>query len=414
MSRRSGSFAPALLTLAFLSFTPLRAQVDYRPWFTLQPDEGRIFVLDTTAVIDGGAGVPGLHITPIGQVILGFGRPGGPGRGTALLQENGASASILQGVRSPGQIDGGFIYLPDGRIRFVTEEPSPGNTQTRHLSRIVSWISANGLDWDREPGIRYQPGTEDDSISSVPSVLQIGDSTWRLYYVGDFYRTNGVRTAISTDWGMTWTRESDGNVLRKGDVDPHPVHLKDGRMRLYHRSGFGASPGSDPGRIGVAFTESDDGLHFDTSTTVVVIPDSTVDGMFKLDPAVIRFPTGDVACYIGAMSPRGERPGKVVVAWDRARSDVHRSGNSEASPELIRGVVREGDIAKVLLRGTMNGRFGYSLHGPDGRLVRQGEERSVSGRTTIEIDLGGLPSGYYRCVVIAGEQRAQFPLQVVR
>jgi hypothetical protein len=204
-------------------------------------------------------------------------------------------------------VDGGFIYLPDGRTRFLAEEPLPNRPPQPHKSHIISWISSDGINWSREPGVRYQPGLSDDSIASVPSVLQVRDSVWRMYYVGDWYRTNGIRTALSTNWGWTWTAESNGNILRPGDVDPHPVYLTTGQIRMYHRRSLPPA--------GIAFTDGD-GLVFDTTTTRTVVADGAAFTALKLDPAIIKYPNGRIACYIGTAPYHGQTgPAKIIAAW---------------------------------------------------------------------------------------------------
>lgn len=280
--------------------------IDWRPFFTLQPGEGRSFTVDTAAIVTGG--VPVLNIANDGRIILGY--SAGPGGGGTMTVENNGRTHLAMPKANRGP-DGGFVYLPDGRTRLLTEEPAPNNTPNRHRSRIISWISADGLTWSKESGIRYQPGIEDDSISSVPSVAQVRDSVWRLYYVGDFYRTNGTRTAISTDWGWTWSAESRGNIIGQGFVDPQPVYLDNG-IRLYMRIGFG---NPDPSKAGIGYCDSDDGLHFAPEQVVLVVSDTALPRMMKLDPSVIRFPNGDIACYIGAAPMQGSAdPAKVIVA----------------------------------------------------------------------------------------------------
>lgn len=297
-----GSYSMAFVTL--IPVTPTGA-IDWKTFFTLKPDEGISFSLDTTAVIPN-AGVPGPNIANDGRVILGYaGEPGG--RGQAVSNDNGRTFTPLSGYAAPQAGDGAFIYLPDGRTRFIAEEPLPTSTPQRHKGRLVSWISFDGINWSREAGVRYQPGAEDDSIASVPAALQVADSLWRMYYVGDWYRSNGTRTAISTDWGWSWKAESRQNILRNHDVDPHPVYLTDGRVRIYHR--HMRAPG------GIAFTEGD-GLAFDTTKTQLLLPDGVGFPGSLFDPAVVKFPNGDVACYIGAVPFRGQ-PGapKIIAAW---------------------------------------------------------------------------------------------------
>jgi len=279
--------------------------INWKPFFTLEPEEGTSLVLDSTAVIPN-ASVPGPNISNDGRVILGY-AAGPGGRGQAVSNDNGRTFTLLSGYAAAQAGDGAFVYLPDARTRYITEEPLRTSTPQRHKSCLVSWISSDGINWSREAGVRYQPGAEDDSIASVPAVLQVADSVWRIYYVGDFYRTNGTRTAISTDWGWTWRPESKKNILRDHDVDPHPVYLTNGRIRIYHR--HMKAPG------GIAYTEGD-GLAFDTTRTTVLLPDGVGFPGLLLDPAVIKYPNSEIACYIGAVPFLGQpgRP-KIIAAW---------------------------------------------------------------------------------------------------
>ncbi|MFQ6114226.1 MAG: T9SS type A sorting domain-containing protein, partial [bacterium] len=270
------------------------------------------------------ASVPGINITPDGQVVLGF-AAGPGGRGQALTPDSGHTFVPVMGVSPPLQADGAFVYLPDGRTRFITEEPLPTSTRERHKSHLISWISSDGLNWSQEPGVRYQPGAEDDSIASVPAAIQVADSVWRLYYVGDWYRTNGTCTAISTDWGWTWQAESRKNILRDHDVDPHPVYLSDGRVRIYHRHM------REPG--GIAFTDGD-GLVFDTTKTQMVIYDGEGNTDLKLDPAVIKYPDSEIACYIGAMPYLGTTGSpKIIAAWATDVSTTVAPPHAASLPE---------------------------------------------------------------------------------
>ncbi len=281
----------------------------WKPYFTLAPDEGIDFTVDSSAIVPGG-GVPVLNVTNDGRLVL----TSAGGQGINALQVSADGKTYTPMFFSQRGPDGGFVYLPDGRTRFLGEEPAPGNTQQRHKSRIVSWISTDGVQWSKESGTRYQPGAEDDSISSVASVIQVRDSVWRMYFVGDFYRTNGTRTAISHDWGLTWKQETGANVLRRGDVDPHPVYLNDGRYRLYFRAGMGKSPD----KAGVGFCDSDDGVRFDTTKIRLLILDAVVPVMFKLDPAVVKLPGGQIVCYIGAAPGPGQSvTPKLIAAWGK-------------------------------------------------------------------------------------------------
>jgi len=304
---------------------PIRRAIDWKPFFTLKPEEGRVFTLDSTAIIPR-ASVPGINISNDGRVILGYAGQGG--RGQAITGNEGRTFSPLTNFSRAQAGDGAFIYLPDGRTRYITEEPLRTSTPQRHKSRLVSWISYDGINWGRESGVRYQPGAEDDSIASVPAALQVADSVWRVYYVGDWYRTNGTRTAISADWGWTWRAESRKNILRNHDVDPHPMYLTNDKIRIYHRNM--KAPG------GIAFTDGD-GFVFDTTQTKLLLADGAANVGLLLDPAVIKFPNGEVACYIGAVPPFNQ-PGqtKIVAAWAQQTTRVEQrdSGLSPVGFEL--------------------------------------------------------------------------------
>ncbi|MFA6572254.1 MAG: prolyl oligopeptidase family serine peptidase, partial [Bacteroidota bacterium] len=293
---------------------PTLNPINWKPFFTLDSDEAISFVVDTNAVIDN-AGVPGLNVTNDNKFILGYGGAVN-GRGAMEILDNGNAYQKITPNKPLGQVDGGFIYLPNGQTRFITEEPAPNNTPQKHRSRIVSWISSDGINWTKEVGIRYQPGAADDSISSVASVIQLKDSLWRMYYVGDFYRTNGTRTAVSRDWGITWMRESNGNILRKGDVDPNPVYLSNGKFRLYMRGGMNRPAEQS----GVAYCDSDDGLRFDSTQVKILISDTALPKMMKLDPTIIKFPDGKIGCYIGC-APYMQQQGtpKLIVAWGNSK-----------------------------------------------------------------------------------------------
>lgn len=302
--------------------------INWKPYFTLGPGDGLNFLIDTSAIAYD-SGVPVVNITNDQKIVLSH---YGNNSGSILVSENGTKYTKLPKPPNRGA-DGAFLYLNDGGIRFIGEEPAPGSTQQKRKSRLVSWISYDGYNWMKEDGIRYQPGAEDDSISSVPSAIQVKDSIWRLYYVGDFYRSNGIRTAISYDWGLTWEPESRQNILSKGDVDPHPVYLTNDKIRLYFRTGL-----SKPiDKSGIAYCDSEDGLNFDTNQTKLIIADKEVDSMFKLDPAVIKFPNGRTACFIGeAPNQFNQTQPKLIVAWDKENLNLTEIAKKDEVSIMIR------------------------------------------------------------------------------
>lgn len=302
--------------------------VNWKPYFTLHPDEGTYWKIDSLPVpIQPNTGLPGLNITNDNRVLLGY-AGATDGRGAAIVTGNGTGYIVINDSTSrPKEVDGGFIYLPDGRTRFLAEERSPTWTREKQRIHIVSYISDDGINWTKESGIRYQPGIADDSISNLPAAIQIKDSLWRLYYCADFYGTlpNTTRTALSYDWGVTWISESNGSILRSGDVDPHPMYLTNGKIRLYYRYGFG----KPPAEAGIGYCDSDDGLHFDTTAAHYCFRDADFPAGRKLDPAVIKFPDGSVVCYFG-----GERAGNIVLMAARGAS-VNSVGEAPSMQDFL-------------------------------------------------------------------------------
>ncbi len=331
LSAQSNVESPSLCFNMFFSdsLAPIvNSSNAWKRFFTLNPNEGRSFRIDTNAVAVGG--VPRLHIVDSTTIVLGYSPQSMSNSAGFEVSNNGLHYESNSTLNIRG--DGGYVYLPDGRIRYITEEPTSTNTQQRHKSHIVSYISYDGFRFSREAGVRYTPGDVDDSIAGVPSVIQVRDSIWRMYYVGDWYRTNGARTAISHDWGMTWTPESTGNVLRNDDVDPQPVYLSNGSMRLYFRASMKSSKSG-----GIAYCDSPDGLHFDTSAIHILLPDTLYPSMAKLDPSVIKFDNGRIACYFGAAPQQGssEEP-KLMIAWDNPGSvDVHEELTHTAEQLIV-------------------------------------------------------------------------------
>jgi hypothetical protein len=205
---RAGLAAIALLLGAALA----AADIDWQPYVTLAPEDGTAFVADSARVLPALAstGVPGINFANDGRVILGFsGWPGG--RGAATSADGGRTFTPLTGIARPQQVDGGFIYLPDGRTRFVTEERRPTTTQPppepdRELARPTITGHAG-----RDPP--PAPATTD---RERPRGAQIGEATWRMR-VGDWYRT-GIRTALTTDWGGPDRRVRAASCVK--GVDP--------------------------------------------------------------------------------------------------------------------------------------------------------------------------------------------------
>jgi len=145
----------------------------------------------------------------------------------------GAEAWVKEGVRILGTYaDADVVKLPDGRYRmyYGIEPEVPGNQL-----EVYSAISSDGLTWSEEPGIRIR-------WAAMPTVIELPDGRWRMYYQGRLALKPCILSAISED-GLTFTRE-EGIRLETGGQgsydsynigSPTIIRLDDGTYRMYYR-----------------------------------------------------------------------------------------------------------------------------------------------------------------------------------
>jgi hypothetical protein len=117
------------------------------------------------------------------------------------------------------------------------------------VSRILSAVSSDGLSWRREAGVRIDqgpPGSPDQLGASHFYVLQFPDQSLLMHYAGGrrFVFGDSILSARSTD-GLTWVKE-EGTRLELGPpgspddtilLQPSVVELPDGDFRMYY-AGF--------------------------------------------------------------------------------------------------------------------------------------------------------------------------------
>lgn len=362
-----------LLLLSNICFSQ---SVSWKQYLTLDSADGTSFIIDSTAILSN-AFVPGINIANDSSIILGY--SGLPLRGAAITNDTGKTFTPLTGLTTPMQVDGGFVYLNNGQTRFICEEPSPTNTILNHNSRVVSYISSDGKNWTKELGIRYQPGIADDSISSVPEVIQVNDSIWRMYYVGDFYSTNGIRTAISNDWGWTWIAESGSNILSNNCVDPHPVYLSNGKIRLYHKLPFSGSGG-------IGYIDGN-GLNY-SGSSIQLFSDNAGNTNGKFDPFVIKYPNGKVACYMGTNYLTGTKR-KIIAAWSStAITSVSNNSFLNNKVTIFPNPFNSFTTIKLQIEIENSTLTIYNIFGQPVKSIRVNDDE-------IKIDRGNLLSGMY-------------------
>jgi len=144
------------------------------------------------------------------------------------------------------------IQLPDGRYRMyymvnahpqnINQPPAPGQAPPQphpqqmncgdncvaSPNNLVSAISTDGLHWTQEPGVRLATdgGQYDANTIIHPSVIRMGDGTYKLYYDGEtdpvsslalVHHYRKILSASSKD-GLNWTRDPGYRI------DEKPVH----------------------------------------------------------------------------------------------------------------------------------------------------------------------------------------------
>lgn len=131
-------------------------------------------------------------------------KPFGTFRILSALSDGGLNWLREPGVRvdlgDRGSVEKGGVLmpavyrLPDGRLRMYYVA---GNGRVGWRA-ILSATSVNGLDWERDPGVRLAPSTKFDSAGLVkPSLLPLPDGRTRMFYVGLDGTTARILSAVA-------------------------------------------------------------------------------------------------------------------------------------------------------------------------------------------------------------------------
>lgn len=136
------------------------------------------------------------------------------------------------------------IYLEDGCCRlYFHRYTHPLSYDQNAGNHIISALSADGLNFTEEPGIRIAQETDRETFAVyAPEVVRLGDGTYRMYYAAWTQEINGgIFTATSAD-GLEWTKDPGpcvdiGDTLDSNMVsEPCVIELPDGRARLFYES----------------------------------------------------------------------------------------------------------------------------------------------------------------------------------
>ncbi|MBI4481931.1 MAG: exo-alpha-sialidase [Acidobacteria bacterium] len=265
----------------------LQAQTDPDSYITLSSQTKTWSLESSSPLPTTTAAVPSILVLPNGNIRL-FHCSGGAGMQSATSTDGGKTFTPDAGTRLMGTCDGTFIYLANGLFRLLIEE-RVGATMTK--SQVVSYISSDGLTFTKESGVRYTGSSTDAGFTGVINVIKLPDGRHRIYYIGDLTsppQGDGVRTAVSSDEGVTWTPERTTNLLPSGYVDPYVVKLSNGGYRMYYRI---APQAQNPDK-GIAYADSADGASF--THVGLVLRDREL-----ADPAVVKLPDGSARMFLG-------------------------------------------------------------------------------------------------------------------
>ena len=110
-------------------------------------------------------------------------------------------------------------------------------------NNIISAISQDGLQFEKEPGVRIAQETDRETYAVyAPEVVLLDDGTYRMYYSP--WATNvrgGIFAATSRD-GLTWVKHPTPLIDLGGPwyndmvSEPCVIGLGDGRYRLFYEA----------------------------------------------------------------------------------------------------------------------------------------------------------------------------------
>jgi hypothetical protein len=209
--------------------------------------------------------------------------------------------------------DGTVLHEAGGGARLILEGTEVNETMgSTDWRRWCQAYAADGVSFEPVDGYFYEGSAQDDGQISVPSPLHLSDWSAIIYYQGDLYSHvggseagNGVRIArvgAGAAQAEPWITE---NILAPGMLDPMPVYLEGGGVRLYHTYNLHPddlspdSPGPSPG-----FTDSADGANFAEPTRLFEVDGSCMDpdgGECVLDPFFLRLDDGTMVLYFTSL-----------------------------------------------------------------------------------------------------------------
>ena len=264
----------------------------------------------------------------------------------------------------------GIARAPDGGFRLFYTGIGPDKPFAVCQGYILSAVSADGLEFQTEPGIRVapQPRLPHMSLRVLAPSVAASDSGWRMYFEarGRADRPTVICSAFSADM-LDWEIEEGIRLQGPDNVRaPRYLALPDGSGRLFCcSSSFGpARPGDGEQRAeGVISAATNDGLQF------------------ELEPGY-RLPAqpgmwgskGFSAAEVVAPNAPGGRWTMLLSAWEDAPPGTEVPPHPSADPDAVESGSSE-DFAAASIASDLAGYRSriYTAYSADGMTWERGE-----------------------------------------
>jgi hypothetical protein len=289
------------------------------PWnyaLSVERERGLSWEVDDSFLIEG-------HTVPTVLVLHGGGYrmfTSSPQRGVIAMHgsDDGIEwrelSSRLTADELPDQCGGVLLdvsvrYLEDGQYLLQAETwnrpegvMNIGHAEIEDASEsenpvtLCGWRSVDGDNWTPLMSALFEP--DDSSWPSGFEALGVGPDA-ALYYVDTYPNLDAIRLAFVRGDGAG-RAGSRTPLLQRSHVDPDPVRIVDGGVRLYHtHSALTGELGASDSQDGVNFV-GDHGLAGLSGQTCYTPPERpSPEDSCMFDPFYLRLSSGRMALYFG-------------------------------------------------------------------------------------------------------------------
>lgn len=166
-------------------------------------------------------------------------------------------------------------------LAVLAMNPTPPMGDGIYSHQIYSASSRDAKSWTPDGKLLFDH-------ASVPDAVIDRQGRIYLYFMDATDRGHKMSVAISGDLGKSWKKETVVIAKRQSPgmaVDPNPIMMEDGSIRLFYLGTFGPPRPDDPDHQ-ICSALSQDGIHFTEE------PGIRFSAPRLTDPDVIRTPTG--------------------------------------------------------------------------------------------------------------------------